>query len=70
MIEKHIEVRSYPIKLGQFLKLADIVQDGLEAKFLILNEEIMVNDQIETRRGRKLIRNDRVQVDELILICV
>ena len=69
MTEKYIAVHSYPIKLGQFLKLADIVQDGLEAKFLILNEEIMVNDQIETRRGRKLIQNDSVQIDERIFIC-
>ncbi len=56
-----IAITKEPIRLGQFLKLADHVQDGIEAKFLILNEEVWVNNQIETRRGRKLFHNDTVE---------
>lgn len=69
MAESYIKVRHYPIKLGQFLKLADIVQDGLEAKYMISDGHIEVNDQVETRRGRKLVRNDRVQIGGNLYIC-
>lgn len=58
MSVKTIRIRNYPIKLGQFLKLADIVQDGLEAKFMILEGEVEVNGEVELRRGRQLHRDD------------
>ena len=51
------------IKLDQFLKLAQVVQSGGEAKRLIQSGFIMVNDQVETRRGRKLYHGDWVDVD-------
>lgn len=70
MLETEVQIRDYPIKLGQFLKLADIVQDGLEAKFLILNGEISVNGIIEKRRGRQLQKDDKVQTGERIYVCV
>ena len=59
-----ITVARLPIRLGQFLKLANLVQDGLEARIRIQNGEIMVNDAPETRRGRKLPQNDRVTMDD------
>jgi ribosome-associated protein len=55
---KSVKIKNYPIKLGQFLKLADISQDGLEAKFMILEGKIEVNGEVERRRGRKLDRDD------------
>lgn len=55
-----ISVKSVPIKLGQFLKLANIVQDGFEAKIHIQEEQVLVNGEIETRRGRQLQENDLV----------
>ena len=58
MSVKSIEIRNYPIKLGQFLKLSDIVQDGLEAKFIILEGMVRVNGEVELRRGRQLHRDD------------
>jgi len=70
MSEIPVAIRSYPIKLGQFLKLADVVQDGIEAKFLIADGEILVNGEIETRRGRKLVENDRVEAGGNIYRCV
>jgi ribosome-associated protein len=51
------------IKLDQFLKLAQVVQTGGEAKRLIQSGFIMVNDEEETRRGRKLYHGDSVDVD-------
>ena len=61
-----ITIRKEPIRLSQFLKLANVVQDGLEAKIRILEEEILVNGDIETRRGRKLYNQDRVQFEDTI----
>jgi ribosome-associated protein len=57
------------IKLDQFLKLAEIVQTGGEAKFLIRSGAVLVNGQVETRRGRKLRDGDVVVVEgeELIV---
>ncbi|MBD1913685.1 MULTISPECIES: RNA-binding S4 domain-containing protein [unclassified Leptolyngbya] len=57
------------IKLDQFLKLSQVVQTGGEAKLLIQSGEVMVNGEIETRRGRKLVVGDRVTVyGETILV--
>lgn len=54
-------VNELPIRLGQFLKLANLVQDGFEAKVRIQYEEVLINGEIETRRGRKLVAGDTVE---------
>ena len=51
------------IKLDQFLKLAQVVQTGGEAKILIQSGQVIVNGALETRRGRKLRPGDVVVVD-------
>jgi ribosome-associated protein len=56
-----IQIETETIRLSQLLKLANIVQDGAEAKFRIINGEVMVNGAVETRRGRKLRDGDRVE---------
>jgi ribosome-associated protein len=48
------------IKLDQFLKYMDAVPSGGQAKVLIQSGEVMVNQRMETRRGRKLVHGDRV----------
>ena len=48
------------IKLSQFLKLNDLVQSGGEAKHFIQTGHVLVNDEVELRRGRKLYPGDRV----------
>jgi ribosome-associated protein len=48
------------IKLDQFLKVVGAVQTGGEAKLLIQDGQVKVNGQLETRRGRKLVKGDRV----------
>ncbi len=49
------------IKLDQFLKLVGAVDTGGQAKLVIQEEEVSVNGQIETRRGRKLVQGDIVK---------
>lgn len=48
------------IKLSQFLKLNDLVQSGGEAKHLIQSGYVLVNNEVELRRGRKLYTGDHV----------
>ena len=52
------------IKLVQFLKFVGIAPTGGQAKLMIQNGEVLVNDMVETRRGRKLVSGDRVTVGE------
>ena len=58
-----IPIQTETIRLSQLLKLANVVQDGVEAKFRIANEEVRVNGEMEIRRGRKLRSGDRVEFD-------
>ena len=52
------------ITLGQALKAADVVGTGGEAKMLIQHGEVLVNGEVETRRGRKLASGDVVEVED------
>lgn len=55
---KEITIRDEFIKLGQAMKLADMVSGGGEAKEVILSGEVKVNGEVEQRRGRKLRPGD------------
>ena len=50
--------------LGQALKVARLVGSGGEAKVLIQAGEVLVNGEVETRRGRKLGAGDVVEVGD------
>ena len=50
------------IRLGQFLKLANMVESGGEAKELIVDGEVTVNGEVDHRRGRQLFVGDVVAV--------
>ena len=67
---KKVEIYTENIKLEQFLKLADVVSTGGEAKLFLLTKEIFVNDEVENRRGRKLYKGDVVKVNNsLYQVC-
>lgn len=53
-----ITIRDEFIKLGQVLKLAGVVQDGVEAKTVITEGLVKVNGETDLRRGRKVYRGD------------
>lgn len=42
------------IKLDQLLKFAGIVQTGTDAKYFISEGLVLVDGEVETRRGRKI----------------
>jgi ribosome-associated protein len=50
------------IRLGQLLKLAGVVDSGAEIKTVLASDEVLVNAEPETRRGRQLHPGDVVSV--------
>ncbi|HEY6749377.1 MAG TPA: RNA-binding S4 domain-containing protein [Mycobacteriales bacterium] len=59
-----VPVREMPIRLGQFLKLAGLAEDGGQAKALLEAAEVTVNGRPESRRGAQLKAGDVVAVGE------
>lgn len=55
------------IRLGQLLKLADVVDSGGEARDLLAYERVLVNGEPETRRGRQLRHGDLVTLTDTVL---
>ena len=59
---RDVTINSDMIRLGQFLKLADLIETGGEAKILIASGDVTVNGEVDTRRGRQLQLGDVVSV--------
>jgi ribosome-associated protein len=60
---KIIKIKTPFIKLDQFLKFAEVVQGGGEAKILIQDGLVEVNGEVCSQRGKKLYSGDRVQFE-------
>ncbi|TYS59580.1 S4 domain-containing protein YaaA [Sutcliffiella horikoshii] len=58
-----IQISTEMITLGQFLKLADVIQSGGMAKWFLSEYEVKVNGELEDRRGRKLKVQDVIEID-------
>jgi ribosome-associated protein len=61
---RDVPIRDESIRLGQFLKLADLIDNGADAKPLLMQGLVVVNGEVETRRGRQLTKGDVVAVGE------
>jgi ribosome-associated protein len=59
---REVAIGSDMIRLGQFLKLADLIDTGGEAKVLIASGDVRVNGEVDQRRGRQLVPGDVVAV--------
>jgi ribosome-associated protein len=57
-----VPIRDDSIRLGQFLKLADLVDTGADAKGVLGRGLVRVNGDVETRRGRQLVAGDVVEL--------
>ena len=57
-----VEIRDDVIRLGQLLKLAGVVDGGGDVKRFLADHEVLVNGEIEARRGRQLHPGDEVGV--------
>ena len=60
-----VRIRDESIRLGQFLKLADLIDNGAAAKPLLAQAVVRVNGEVETRRGRQLTKGDVVTLGQL-----
>ena len=60
---QEVKIKDAFIKLGQALKLAGLVESGIDAKFAIQDGLVQVNGQVETRRGKKLVDGDKVSFE-------
>lgn len=62
------------ITLGQFLKTEGIIESGGQAKWFLQDVEVLINGERETRRGKKLADQDRIdfpdipEIDSVIII--
>jgi ribosome-associated protein len=61
---RDIAVRDDGIRLGQFLKLADAVEQGSDVRLLLDQERVKVNGEIEGRRGHRLRAGDVVTIGD------
>lgn len=59
-----IKIRDEFIKLGQALKLAGVVEDGVEAKYAIQDGLVKVNGEVDQRRGRKVYEGDVITFED------
>ena len=57
---REVPIREDSIRLGQLLKLADLVEAGAGVKPLMVQGQVSVNGEVETRRGRQLVKGDVV----------
>ncbi len=58
-----IKINTDYITLGQFLKFSGIIDNGSYAKIYLSENKVLVNDELEDRRGRKLYPNYTVVVE-------
>lgn len=68
--ETEVPIRDSMIRLGQLVKLANLAEDGVEAKELIENGLVKVNGDIEDRRGRQIHPGDSVTVNGVTVVVV
>lgn len=65
-----VKITTNFITLGQLLKFKKIVNSGSDVKSYLIENIILVNNQPENRRGRKLFPNDIISVDNIKFIIV
>lgn len=61
---RDVPISSESIRLGQFLKFAGMIDSGADAKGVIVDGLVRVNDDVETRRGRQLRHGDTVALGD------
>ena len=62
-MDNEIFIKDEFIKLGQALKLAGLVESGVDAKIVVQDGQVKVNGSVETQRGKKLVVGDVVEYD-------
>ncbi len=61
-VNENVKIDTEYITLGQFLKLADVIQSGGMAKWFLSEHDVFINGEQDQRRGRKLRSGDQVSI--------
>ncbi len=64
---KNIKIKGDFITLQQLLKLENVISSGGEIKYFLQENVVLVNNERETRRGRKLYPGDIVKVENMVI---
>jgi ribosome-associated protein len=65
---REITVGAAGIRLGQLLKLANLVDSGGQVRPLLAEGRVTVNGAVETRRGAQLHPGDVVALDDVRVV--
>lgn len=64
-MHEKIEINTTYITLGQFIKLANVLESGGMIKSYLQDQGVIVNGELEHRRGRKLYPDNVVEVEDI-----
>jgi ribosome-associated protein len=67
-MSREVPIRGDMIRLGQLLKLADVVDAGGDVRDLLAEVPVFVNGEAESRRGRQLHPGDTVELPDTVLV--
>jgi ribosome-associated protein len=70
MVVREVPIRGETIRLGQLIKLAGLADSGSEARDLLAREQVRVNGEADSRRGRQLHPGDEIRIGDLRLVLV
>ncbi|TPR12381.1 S4 domain-containing protein YaaA [Apilactobacillus timberlakei] len=70
VLKKSVFISTEYITLGQLLKEEDVVSSGGQAKWYLKDNQVMLNDEPENRRGKKLYDGDNVEVVDVGLFFI
>lgn len=70
IILKEIFIKTEYIKLGQFVKYINLISNGSDIKIFLSQNQIIVNGEIENRRGRKIYNGDQVEILGLTYVVI
>lgn len=62
-MQEKIKISTEYITLGQFIKLTNVLDSGGMVKAYLKDQGVLVNGELENRRGRKLYPNDEVEIE-------
>ncbi|WP_226038302.1 S4 domain-containing protein YaaA [Aquibacillus saliphilus] len=64
-MSEDIIIETEYIQLGQFLKLANVLETGGMVKVFLSEYEVLVNGELENRRGKKLYSGDKIDIEDV-----
>ncbi|MCD8510934.1 MAG: S4 domain-containing protein YaaA [Bacillus sp. (in: Bacteria)] len=62
-MEQKVVINDEFITLGQLLKEVGVISTGGQAKFYLQDNSVLLNDEEENRRGKKLYPGDVIQIN-------